>query len=125
MKYLFNSFIILILLSSCQNKDSVDLIIHGGSIYTVDSTNSKVESVALRDGLIYQTGDFNKIISLRDQNTEMIDLNGRTMIPGFIEGHGHIMGTGYNQKNIDLLNTSSYDEIIEIIKNKSNEINEG
>ena len=46
MKYLFNSFIILILLSSCQNKDSVDLIIHGGTIYTVDSTNSKVESIA-------------------------------------------------------------------------------
>ena len=47
------------------------------------------------------------------------------MIPGFIEGHAHIMGTGYNQKNIDLLNTSSYDEIIEIVKNKANEINEG
>ena len=125
MKYLFNSFIFLILLSSCQNKDSVDLIIHGGTIYTVDSTNSKVESVALRDGLIYQTGYFNKIISLRDQNTEMIDLNGKTMIPGFIEGHAHIMGTGYNQKNIDLLNTTSYNEIIEIVKNKANEMNKG
>ena len=125
MKYLYNSFIFLILFSSCQNKDSVDLIIHGGTIYTVDSTNSKVESVALKNGLIYQTGDFDKIISLSDQNTEIIDLDGKTMIPGFIEGHAHIMGTGYNQKNIDLLNTSSYNEIIEIVKNKANEINEG
>ena len=125
MKYLYNSFIFLILFSSCQNKDSVDLIIHGGTIYTVDSTNSKVESVAIKDGLIYQTGDFNKIISLSDQNTEIIDLDGKTMIPGFIEGHAHIMGTGYNQKNIDLLKTSSYDEIIEIVKNKANQINEG
>ena len=71
MKYLFNSFIFLILFSSCQNKDSVDIIIHGGTIYTVDSTNSKVESVALKDGLIYQTGDFNKIISLSNHNTEL------------------------------------------------------
>ena len=125
MKSLFNSFVILILLYSCQNKDSVDLIIHGGTIYTVDSTNSKVESVALKNGLIYQTGEFNKIISLRDQNTEIIDLDGSTMIPGFIEGHAHIMGTGYNQKNIDLLNTNSYDEIIEIVKNKANNIPQG
>ena len=123
MKYLFNSFIFLILIYSCQNKDSVDLIIHGGTIYTVDSTNSKVESVAIKNGLIYQTGDFNNIISLNDQNTEIIDLDGKTMIPGFIEGHAHIMGTGYNQKNIDLLNTSSYDEIIEIVKNKAKKIN--
>ena len=99
MKSLFNSFYFLILISSCQNKDSVDLIIHGGTIYTVDSTNSKVESVALKNGFIYQTIDFNKIISLSDQNTEIIDLDGKTMIPGFIEGHAHIMGTGYN-KNI-------------------------
>ena len=43
------------------------------------------------------------LISLSDKNTEIIDLDGKTMIPGFIEGHAHIMGTGYNQKNIDLL----------------------
>ena len=125
MRSLIKSLIILTLFSSCRSREFADLIIHGGNIYTVDSTNSKVESVALKNGLIYQTGDFNKIISLSDQNTEIIDLDGKTMIPGFIEGHAHIMGTGYNQKNIDLLNTSSYDEIIEIVKNKANEINEG
>ena len=64
MKYMFNSFIFLILFSSCQKKDYADLIIHGGTIYSVDSTNSKVESVALKNGKIYQTGDFNKIIHL-------------------------------------------------------------
>ena len=47
------------------------------------------------------------------------------MIPGFIEGHAHIMGIGYNQKNLDLLNTSSYDEIIQIVKEKSENIPEG
>ena len=33
------------------------------------------------------------------------------MIPGLIEGHGHIMGVGYNQLNLDLLNTNSFEEI--------------
>ena len=84
MKYLYTTFIFLILFSSCQNKDYADLIIHGGTIYTVDSSNSKVESIAIKNGLIYQTGDYNKIISLIDQNTEIIDLDDRTLIPGFI-----------------------------------------
>ena len=116
---------LLFIIISCQNKNYVDLIIYGGTIYTVDSTNSKVESVAVRDGKIYQIGGFNKISSLINKNTKVIDLEGKIMIPGFIEGHAHIMGTGYNQKNIDLLNTSSFDEIVEIVKNKSNEIPEG
>ena len=47
------------------------------------------------------------------------------MIPGLIEGHGHIMGVGYNQLNLDLLNTNSFEEIIEIVKQKSNTLPEG
>ena len=112
-------------ISSCQTKEFADLIIHGGTIYTVDSLNSKVESVAVKDGKIYKTGDFDKIRQLATHSTDIINLEGNTMIPGFIEGHAHIMGTGYNQKNIDLLNTTSYDEIIEIVKNKASEIPEG
>ena len=45
--------------------------------------------------------------------TKIIDLDGKTMIPGLVEGHGHIMGVGYNQLNLDLLNTNSFEEIIE------------
>ena len=125
MRYLIKSLIILTLISSCQTKEFADLIIHGGTIYTVDSLNSKVESVAVKDGKIYKIGDFDKIRQLATSSTDIINLEGNTMIPGFIEGHAHIMGTGYNQKNIDLLNTSSYDEIIEIVKNKAREIPEG
>ena len=116
---------LLFIIISCQNKNYVDLIIYGGTIYTVDSINSKVESIAVKDGKIYQTGSYNKISLLINKNTKVIDLDGKIMIPGFIEGHAHIMGTGYNQKNIDLLNTSSFDEIVEIVKNKSNEIPDG
>ena len=66
------------------------------------------------------TGDLSEINNLKTRNTKIINLEGKTMIPGFIEGHAHIMGTGYNQKNLDLLNTTSYDEIIQLVKEKSN-----
>tara|TARA_B100000989_G_scaffold297817_1_gene284813 strand:+ start:307 stop:1944 length:1638 start_codon:yes stop_codon:yes gene_type:complete len=110
---------------SCQYKDFADLIIHGGTIYTVDSINSKVESVAVKDGKIYKIGDYSDIIILGNRQTQIINLQEKTMIPGFIEGHAHIMGTGYNQKNIDLLNTTSYNEIIEIVKKKAKQIPKG
>ena len=125
MKNFLNLITLLTINISCQNKDFADLIIYGGTIYTVDSINSKVESVAVKDGKIYKIGYYNDVINLSNRETQIINLKEKTMIPGFIEGHAHIMGTGYNQKNIDLLNTTSYNEIIEIVKNKAKQIPKG
>ena len=112
-------------LFSCKQNQYADTIIYGGTIYTVDSINSIVEAVAIKDGIIFKIGDFSDIKNFISYNTKEINLNGKTMIPGFIEGHAHIMGTGYNQKNLDLLSTSSYDEIIQIVKEKSLSTPEG
>ena len=115
---------ILIVLNSCINKVEVDLIIFNGTIHTVSDTKL-VESIAVKDGLIYDLGSIQKINKYKTENTKIIDLKGSTIIPGFIEGHGHIMGVGYNEMNLDLLKTNSYDEIIDIVKNKSKSIEEG
>ena len=115
---------ILIVLNSCNNKVEVDLIIFNGTIHTLSNVN-EVESIAVKDGLIYDLGSIQKINKYKSENTKIIDLNGSTIIPGFIEGHGHIMGVGYNEMNLDLLKTNSYDEIIDIVINKSKSIKEG
>ena len=115
---------ILIVLNSCDNKVEVDLIIFNGTIHTVSNTKV-VESIAVKDGMIYDLGNIQKINKYKSENTKIIDLKGSTIIPGFIEGHGHIMGVGYNEMNLDLLKTNSYDEIIDIVKNKSKSIEEG
>ena len=112
---------ILIVLNSCNNKVKVDLIIFNGTIHTLSNAN-EVESIAVKDGLIYDLGSIQKINKYKSENTKIIDLNGSTIIPGFIEGHGHIMGVGYNEMNLDLLKTNSYDEIINIVINKSNKL---
>ena len=85
-------------LISCKQNQYADTIIYGGTIYTVDSINSVVEAVAIKDDIIIKTGDVSKIRQFTNDNTKEINLEGKTMIPGFIEGHAHIMGTGYNQK---------------------------
>ena len=119
------SLLLYLSLLSCKQNQYADTIIYGGTIYTVDSINSVIEAVAIKDDIIYKTGNFSEVKKFTDNNTNEINLEGKTMIPGFIEGHAHIMGTGYNQKNLDLLNTSSYDEIIQIVKEKSQNIPEG
>src|SRR5690606_25042808 len=50
-----------------------------------------------------------------DDATEIIDLNGKALTPGLIEGHGHIMGIGYNEMNLDLMEVQNYDELIEMV----------
>ncbi len=104
-------------LTSCSNskKETATLLIYGGSIYTVDSTQTMVEAVATKDNKILFAGSLEEAELYKTDQTEIIDLKGKTMTPGLIEGHGHFMGLGYNELNIDLINTTSYQEIIDII----------
>ena len=125
MKKLIFLFFIIIISTSCKKSNYADLIIYNGIIHTVDSLNNSVESVAVKNNKIIETGNYLDIEKLIGDKTKTIDLDGKTMIPGLIEGHGHIMGVGYNQLNLDLLNTNSFEEIIAIVKEKANTVPKG
>jgi len=102
---------------SCGEKQTpADMIISGGSIYTVDDSNPTVEAVAVSRGKIVFAGPSTEVLKFKGEQTQIIDLKGNTMTPGFIESHGHFMGLGYNELNIDLMDTKSWDEIVERIK---------
>jgi predicted amidohydrolase YtcJ len=104
-------------LLSCQNqKETADLIIKGGTIYTVNDNQPTVEAVAVKDNKILFAGSEEEVEKYLSEETQQIDLAGKTMTPGFIEGHGHFMGLGYNELNVDLLQTKSYDEVIQKVK---------
>ncbi|MEM9856663.1 MAG: amidohydrolase [Bacteroidota bacterium] len=102
--------------TSERNITPADLIIWGGKIYTVDTKQAVVEAVATRNERIVFAGDSLEVLKYKGEDTKLIDLMGKTMTPGLIEGHGHIMGLGYNELNIDLLGVKSYDELVAKIK---------
>ncbi len=110
----------LVLLSSCSSptKEAATLLIYGGPIYTVDSTQTTVEAVATKDNIILFAGNLTEAELYKDDKTQIIDLEGKTMTPGLIEGHGHFMGLGYNELNLDLMNTKSYQEIVDAVAEK-------
>ncbi|MFT4741209.1 MAG: putative amidohydrolase YtcJ, partial [Marivirga sp.] len=117
MKQLFSLLCLTLLLWSCgtEEKETATLLIHGGNIYTVDSTQATVEAVATKGNKILFAGSMAEAQNFKGDDTQVIDLQGKTMTPGLIEGHGHFMGLGYNELNIDLLNTTSYQEMIDAI----------
>jgi len=98
---------------SCSPGEKADSIYFNGSIYTVDESNPQVEAVAVKDGMIMAVGSKSDIMKLQGDETEMVDLNGQTMTPGFIESHAHMMGVGYNKLELDLMYVKTYDELVE------------
>lgn len=104
---------------SCQSSENMilaDSVYHNGIIYTVDETNLVVESVAIKDGEIIYTGDYSLVQSYIGDSTKIIDLEGKTMTPGFIESHGHLMGLGHSELNLNLMGIKNYDEMVELVK---------
>jgi predicted amidohydrolase YtcJ len=107
---------LFLLLFSCTTREPADLVILGGKIYTVEDDQPVVEAVAIRGDKIVFAGSEAEVRKLVNENTQIIDLEGKVMTPGFIEGHGHFVGVGYNELNLDLMYVKSYDELVEKVK---------
>lgn len=115
--FLAAALFLSLLVTACSNpkKEPATLLIYGGPIYTVDTTQTMVEAVATKDNKILFAGSLAEAEAYKNDQTQIIDLKGKTMTPGLIEGHGHFMGLGYNELNIDLINTTSYQEIVDAV----------
>jgi predicted amidohydrolase YtcJ len=109
-------FFLLVLACGCTSREPADLVIWGGAIYTVSEHQSVVEAVAVRGDRIEFAGSKSEAQKYVGDNTKVIDLQGKTMTPGFIEGHGHFMGVGYNELNLDLMYVKSYEEMVQKVK---------
>lgn len=114
----FLVFLAAISMLSCSRRQPpADMIIYGGTIYTVTDVHPVVEAVVVQSDRILFAGPKEDAFKWKGDSTLMIDLAGQTMTPGFIEGHGHIMGVGYNELDLNLMDVKSYDELVERVKN--------
>ena len=66
-----------------------DLILTNGVVYTVDAGRSRHAAVALRDGRVAAVGSAPEVAALRGPRTEVVDLDGRLVLPGFVDSHLH------------------------------------
>ena len=88
-----------------------------GKIYTIDAELSIKEAIAIKGTKIEYVGSNNDIKAFINDNTEVIDLEGKTMLPGFIDSHLHAPGAAYNELfNINLFSAMSSKETLDMIK---------
>jgi predicted amidohydrolase YtcJ len=69
---------------------SADMVLKNGYVYTVDGSRSVAQSVAVKDGKIVYVGDDQGGLPWAGPGTEVVDLQGRMLTPGFIDGHNHV-----------------------------------
>ncbi|MGI9491702.1 MAG: amidohydrolase, partial [Geminicoccaceae bacterium] len=74
---------------------ATEKIYKGGTVLTMDAENRQTEAVAIANDRILDVGSEADILTLANERTEHIDLGGRTMIPAFIDPHGHFPESGF------------------------------
>lgn len=108
------SFFVLGLMAAVVQSAPVpaDLIVHDARIHTVDATHPQAAAMAVRDGRIVFVGSEREAMNLRGPKTHVLDLDGRTVIPGMIDAHAHLLGLGQGLQTVDLRGTRSLEAII-------------
>jgi predicted amidohydrolase YtcJ len=120
-----SSIVILLLLSYCSSRDNkVDSIFINGNIYRV-SNEDIVEALAVTDGKISAFGSSEEMLSLKGNKTKVIDLRGNTMSPGLIDTHAHFLGIGYAKLDLNLMDATSYEELIDLVQQKVKTLDPG
>lgn len=112
MKLLLRLTLALAAAPLAAQQQPADLIVTNARIYTVDDSHPFVEALAVRAGRVEFVGDARGALTLKGPQTRVIDLDGRTVIPGMIDAHGHVAELGQTLAIVDLSGASSYDEVI-------------
>lgn len=109
-------FAALAVLAGCESGEEADLVLRNGNIVTVDDANPEVQALAAKDGRIVALGSDADIEHYIGSDTEVIDLDGMTAIPGLIEGHAHFMGVGDANLQLNLMDVANWDEIVSMVE---------
>ena len=96
------------------------IIYFNGDIITVNGNNEVAQATLIEDGLIIAVGSEEEILALSDESTKEINLNGKTMLPGLIDPHGHIVAIAQTLMILNLSECGSKEELLKIIEDKVN-----
>lgn len=97
-------------------RSPADLVLRDGLIVTLDPLQPQVQALAIRAGRIEALGSDEAIAHYVGANTKVMDLHGAFVTPGFIEGHGHLMGTGSSLMELNVGKAPNWDAIVAMVK---------
>jgi predicted amidohydrolase YtcJ len=119
---IYFGIVVLFLLSACERggetaepRPIADLVLANGNVITVDETKPRAGALAVIGDRITAVGSAEEIAAFIGESTEVIDLAGQTVIPGFIEGHGHYTSFGGSLLILDFRHAKSFAEIVAMV----------
>jgi len=105
--------------------EPADLLLHNGKIVTMDDSLPQVQALAARAGRIVAVGDDGDLHAYIGPSTRVIDLHGRLAVPGFIEGHAHLLNLGERKLILDLTAAETWEEIVDMVEAAAREASPG
>ncbi len=94
----------------------VDLVIHNANIITMDLMHPNAEALATSNDRIIAIGKANELTPLFKNAQKIIDANGRTLLPGFIDTHAHLAGLGHRLTYLDFENTTTIKQALKLVE---------
>jgi predicted amidohydrolase YtcJ len=108
-------FLSFAMVGASAQMQPADLVLRGARILTLDAAVPEAQALAARNGAIVAIGSNADMERFVGTNTQVIDLAGQLAIPGFIEGHAHFNNIGEGKMNLELMNTKSWNEIVQMV----------
>jgi predicted amidohydrolase YtcJ len=103
----------------------IDLVVVNGNIYTVNESQPHAEAFAVKDQRIAFVGSTKDVEKLRGANTPVIDLGGKTVVPGLTDSHCHIFGIGEREMRLNLEGTDSLQDFLAKVKERVSQTEKG
>lgn len=121
-------FFILSFAASCglpSRKDVANLVFLDGSVWTVNPDQPWAEAVAVEGETILEEGSSEEIKKFIGEKTEVIDMEGAFLLPGFIDSHTHFLDGGFSLSSIQLREAKSRQEFVARIEERARELEKG
>lgn len=92
-----------------------NLILRNATVVDVEAGMSSIASIAIQDSRIRAVGPVNEIAVLEEEGFQVVDLTGKTVVPGFIDAHAHLTPTGFSLTEIDVRDARSVQDIKDLV----------
>lgn len=102
-----------------------DLVFHGGKVIAVNPREEVFSAAAVRGDRIIYVGDDQGARDLVGPDTRRVDLGGKTLVPGFIEAHCHVLGWGTYIDGLDLRPADSVEQIVSLVQEETGTVSPG
>src|SRR6185369_16052587 len=115
--------LLLVLLSLClptvySQADGADVVFRNGNIYTANDSAPRAAAIAVKGDRIIFVGSNDGVKNYIGSRTRVIDLRGRTVVPGLTDAHCHLMGIGAREMTFNLEGVASLDEFLARLKER-------